>query len=54
MQLFRSFALHLSPDDAAELDLRIQELLDEYLATYDRRLDQPPHGGMIVLHWLAE
>jgi DNA-binding transcriptional ArsR family regulator len=54
VQLFERFALHLSPEDAAELDRRILVILDEYMATDDKRLDQPAHGGIFVLHLLAE
>jgi DNA-binding transcriptional ArsR family regulator len=50
---FNRFALHLSPEDAAELDRRILTIIDEYAATDDQRLDQPAHGGIIVLHQLA-
>lgn len=48
------FMLHLSPDDVTELDERIVALLDEYVATDDQRLDQPAHGGIVVLHRLAD
>ena len=48
------FMLHLSPEDVAELDRRILAILDEYIETEDRRLDQPVHGGIIVVHRLAE
>ncbi|UVS78055.1 Helix-turn-helix domain protein [Actinokineospora sp. UTMC 2448] len=51
---FARFALHLSPADAAELDRRIRALLDEYVTTDDERRDQPAHGGVIVVHRLAE
>ncbi|WP_285489286.1 ArsR/SmtB family transcription factor [Amycolatopsis taiwanensis] len=54
VRTFLRFAVHLSPEDAAELHQRIQAILDEYLATDDQRLDQPAHGGVIVLHRLAE
>jgi DNA-binding transcriptional ArsR family regulator len=54
VQLFERFALHLSPEDAAELDRRILVILDEYIATDDKRRDQPAHGGIFVLHRLAE
>jgi hypothetical protein len=33
---------------------RILAILDEYLETEDQRLDQPVHGGLVVLHRLAE
>lgn len=44
------FALHLSPEQAEEFADRIIEVLDEYIATDDQRLDQPLHGGIVVLH----
>jgi DNA-binding transcriptional ArsR family regulator len=53
VQTFARFALHLSPEDAVELDRRILAILDEYVGTEDQRLDQPAHGGIIVLHRLA-
>lgn len=53
VQAFLRFAVHLSPDDASELHQRIQSILDEYIATDDQRLDQPAHGGVIVLHRLS-
>lgn len=54
VRTFLRFALHLSPGDAAELDRRVQAILDEYIDSDDQRLDQPAHGGVIVLHRLAE
>ena len=54
VRTFVRFALHLSPDDAAELHRRLMTLLDEYTATDDQRLDQPAHGGIVVLHRLAD
>lgn len=48
------FALHLSPEDVAELDRRILAVLDEYVATDVQRLDRPLHGGIVVVHRLAE
>ena len=54
VRTFTRFALHLSEEDAAELNRRIRELLDDYLATDDERRDQPAHGGIIVIHRLAE
>jgi DNA-binding transcriptional ArsR family regulator len=53
VRTFVRFALHLSPEDAAELDRRVYALLDEYIAADDERRDQPAHGGIIVLHQLA-
>lgn len=54
VRTFARFALHLSAEQAAELDRRIVAVLDEYLATDDQRLDQPAHGGLIVLHELMD
>lgn len=54
VRTFARFALHLSPDDAAELDRRIRALLDEYVATDHERVDQPAHGGVVVVHQLAD
>ena len=54
VQTHARFALHLSPDDIAELDRRIGAILDEYIQTDDQRRDQPLHGGIFVLHRLAE
>ncbi|HEY3261979.1 MAG TPA: winged helix-turn-helix domain-containing protein [Pseudonocardiaceae bacterium] len=53
IQTFARFALHLSAEDATELERRILAILDEYIETDDRRLDQPAHGGILVLHRLA-
>lgn len=54
VRTFARFALHLSPADAAELNRRIHALLDEYVTTDDERRDQPAHGGIIVVHKLAD
>ena len=54
VRTFLRFALHLSPEDAAELDRRLMALLDEYTVTDSQRLDQPAHGGIVVLHRLAD
>lgn len=54
VRTFARFAVHLSPEDAAELHRRIFAILDEYIATDDERLDQPAHGGLVVLHQLAD
>jgi DNA-binding transcriptional ArsR family regulator len=54
VQTFARFMLHLSPEDVQELDRRILAVLDEYIETDDQRLDQPAHGGIVVLHRLAE
>jgi hypothetical protein len=54
VQTFARFTLHLSPEDVAALDRRILAILDEYVETEDQRLEQPAHGGIIVLHRLLE
>lgn len=54
VRTFARFALHLSVEQAAELDRRIFAILNEYLASDDQRLDQPAHGGLIVLHELVD
>ncbi|GAA1900549.1 winged helix-turn-helix domain-containing protein [Streptomyces sodiiphilus] len=51
---FARFMLHLSPEEAAELDRRILAVLDEYVETDHERLDRPAHGGVFVLHRLPE
>ena len=51
---FTRFALHLSPEDVETLDRRILAILDEYVETDSERLDQPAHGGILVLHRLAQ
>jgi DNA-binding transcriptional ArsR family regulator len=51
---FERFSLHLSPDDLAELDRRIVAVLDDYVTTDHQRRDQPAHGGIFVLHRLAD
>jgi DNA-binding transcriptional ArsR family regulator len=54
VQAYARFMLHLSPEDAHELDRRICAVLDEYVETDNTRLDQPALGGIFVLHRLAE
>jgi DNA-binding transcriptional ArsR family regulator len=54
---FERFYLHLSDEEVVELDRRILEILDEYVATDDERRGQPgrrAQGGVFVLHRLAE
>ena len=48
------FTLHLSPEDVATLDRRILAVIDEYVETDDQRLEHPAHGGIVVVHRLAE
>jgi DNA-binding transcriptional ArsR family regulator len=50
VQTYERFALHLSPDDVAELDRRIWHILDEYVATDGDRQDEPLLSGLFVLH----
>ncbi|WP_199434666.1 ArsR/SmtB family transcription factor [Qaidamihabitans albus] len=51
---YERFALHLSPEEVVELDLRIHAILDEYVRTDHERLDRPLHGGMFIVHRLAD
>ncbi|MEV2278998.1 helix-turn-helix domain-containing protein [Nocardiopsis sp. NPDC049922] len=53
LQTFARFMLHLSPEEATELDRRILAVLDEYVATDHERLDRPAYGGLVALHRLA-
>jgi DNA-binding transcriptional ArsR family regulator len=48
------FVLHLSQHDVATLGGRIQEILDEYVRTDGERANLPSHGGIFVLHRLAD
>lgn len=50
VRTFTRFTLHLSDEDIAELDRRIVAVLDEFVATDDRRLEHPRYGGMFLLH----
>lgn len=50
VRAFERFTLHLSPDDAAELDRRILAVIDEYVLTDDQRAGRPAVAGMFVLH----
>ncbi|SNS29121.1 transcriptional regulator, ArsR family [Geodermatophilus pulveris] len=54
VRTFARFILHLSAEDADELDRRIVAVLDEYVQTDRERLDRPAHGGIVVLHRLAD
>jgi DNA-binding transcriptional ArsR family regulator len=51
---FERFTLHLSPEDLVELDRRIVAVLDEFVETDAERREQPVHGGIFVLHRLAD
>ncbi len=48
------FVLHLSPEQIDELDRKILAVLDDYIDSDAERLDQPAHGGMFILHRLAQ
>jgi DNA-binding transcriptional ArsR family regulator len=50
VRAFERFTLHLSPEEAAELDRRILAVIDEYVLTDDQRAGQPAIAGMFVLH----
>jgi len=54
VRTFSRFALHLSQEEVRELDRRIVEILDEYIATDDERIDRPALGGIFVVHQLAD
>ena len=45
-----SFLLHLTQDEVEELDRRLLDVIDEYVATDHERLDRPAHRGIVVLH----
>ncbi|MGN6428239.1 MAG: ArsR/SmtB family transcription factor [Leifsonia sp.] len=47
---YARFALHLSPEDVAELDRRIVAVIDEYVETDTERAHLPSHGGIFLLH----
>ncbi|NJC22664.1 DNA-binding transcriptional ArsR family regulator [Arthrobacter pigmenti] len=44
------FMLHLSEEDAEELNERIHRILREYTESDKERKDQPAYGGIFVLH----
>ncbi len=48
------FVLHLSHEQIEELDRKILAVLDEYIDSDHQRQDQPAHGGIFILHRLAE
>jgi DNA-binding transcriptional ArsR family regulator len=54
IEIMDRFTLHLSPEQAAELERAILAILDKYVETDQQRLDQPVLGGLFVLHRLAE
>lgn len=47
---YARFALHLSPEDVAELDRRILAVIDEYVETDRERAHLPAHGGLFLMH----
>jgi DNA-binding transcriptional ArsR family regulator len=52
---YERFALYLSDEEVEELDRRVLEILDEYVATDDERRGRPGrriHGGVFILHRL--
>ncbi|QFU89203.1 Helix-turn-helix domain protein [Amycolatopsis sp. YIM 10] len=53
VRLYERFTLHLSDDDIAELDRRILEVLDEYVANDDQRAGKPVLSGIFLLHSLS-
>jgi len=54
VRYYERFALHLSDEDAEELDRRILTVLDEYVDTDDERHGRPIMSGIFILHRLAE
>ncbi|MGW4058280.1 ArsR/SmtB family transcription factor [Amycolatopsis sp. NPDC004747] len=54
VRTFLRFAVHLSAEDAAELERGIVALVEQYVSTDTERSAEPAYGGMIVLHRLAE
>lgn len=47
---YARFALHLSPEDVAELDRRIVAVIDAFVETDGEREGLPLHGGLFALH----
>ncbi len=47
---YGAFMLHLDEDDVAELDRRILEVVDEFIASDPDRLAKPLHRGLFVVH----
>jgi DNA-binding transcriptional ArsR family regulator len=54
IQTTARFVLHLSEADMRELDRRIVAVIDEFVATDGERRQLPAHGGIFLLHKLAE
>ena len=51
---YARFALHLSDEDLAELDRRIVAVIDEFVESDHERAGLPLHGGIVLLHRMAE
>ena len=45
-----SFLLHLTQAEVEELDARLLDVIDEYVASDRARLDRPLHRGVFVVH----
>lgn len=45
-----TFLLHLTQEEVEELDSRLLDVIDEYVASDQDRLDRPAHRGIVVLH----
>lgn len=54
MHQYARFALHLSDEEAQDLERRIIAILDEYVATDGQRRDRPVYGGLFLLHRIVE
>ncbi|WP_306369303.1 helix-turn-helix domain-containing protein [Nocardiopsis sp. CC223A] len=50
VRTFSRFTLHLSDEDVEELDRRIVAVLDEFVATDDRRREHPRYSGIFLVH----
>jgi DNA-binding transcriptional ArsR family regulator len=50
VEWYERFVLHLSKEQAAELDNRLLEILDDYMRTDHERRDQPMVSGIVILH----
>src|SRR3984957_14489786 len=53
IEIMDRFTLHLSSEQAAELEQRVLAILDDYVETDRQRLDQPALRGLFVLHRLS-
>lgn len=49
---YGTFLLHLDDDDVAELDRRILDVLDEFIASEPSRSGRPIHRGVFAIHTL--